>query len=326
MDLPVDLTALSGDGLYLWAPRGAAGAWGLANCLLVTSGDDTALIDTPYDERMTRALIAAADRVLPAGARVRTIVNTHANGDHCFGNAFFPGAEIISSQASLERHCREISPQQMQYLVHASDPDNPLGWYARERFGAYDYTGITVVPPTVTFNGSYDFHVGDIEVRLVEVGPAHTAGDLVAHLPEQGVVMAGDVVFEGDHPVHWEGPLAEVVRAAEAVLALDAEHIVPGHGRVIGPDGVRAYIGYLRELEGEIKERHGRGLGAYEAAADILAAGFHPHLGAPERVVMLTFIEYHHLGGAAAPIEMVDLATHAARWAHTHHHATAAAR
>ncbi|MFH8794159.1 MBL fold metallo-hydrolase [Streptomyces sp. NPDC017941] len=335
MDLPVDLTVLADDSLYLWAPRGAAGSWGLANCLLVTSGSsgghgspggsgssrtsaaEAALIDTPYDARMTKALIAAAGRVLPEGARVRTVVNTHANGDHCFGNGFFPGAEVISTEASLERHrCGEISPQEMQHLVHASDPREPLGWYARDRFGAYDYTGITVVPPTLTFSGTHDFLVGDTEVRLIEVGPAHTSGDLIAHLPQHGVVAAGDVIFSGDHPAHWEGPLAEVVRACETVLALDPRWIVPGHGALMGQDDVRAYIGYLRDLEGEIAERHGRGLGAYEAACDILAAGFHPHLGAPERVVMLTFIEYHHLGGTGAALGMAELAGHAARWAH----------
>ncbi|MFD9909704.1 MBL fold metallo-hydrolase [Streptomyces sp. NPDC059063] len=320
MDLPVDLTVLSDDGLYLWAPRGAAGAWGLANCLLIGSRDEAALVDTPYDARMTRALIAAAARVLPEGTQVRTVVNTHANGDHCYGNSFFPGAEIISTRASLERHCHEITPQQMQYLVHASDPADPLGWYARERFGAYDYSDVTVVPPTATFSGSYDLRVGDVDVRLVEVGPAHTAGDLVVHLPGQGVVAAGDVVFPDDHPVHWEGPLAEVVRACETVLALDADRIVPGHGAVIGPDGLRAHIAYLRELEGLIHERHARGQGAYEAADSILAGGFHPHLGAPERVVMLTFIEYHHLAATGAPPDMAALASHAARWAYDQRH------
>ncbi|MGA4840615.1 MBL fold metallo-hydrolase [Streptomyces sp. G45] len=321
MELPADLTVLSPDGLYLWAPSGAAGAWGLANCLLVASGGEAALVDTPYDPRMTRALIAAADRVLPPGTEVTTVVNTHANGDHCYGNSFFPGAEIVSTQASLERHCHEITPQQMHHLVHVSDPDDPIGWYARERFGSYEYADTRVVPPTLTFSGSYDLKVGGVELRLIEVGPAHTAGDLVAHLPGQGVVMAGDIVFPEDHPVHWEGPLAEVARACEDVLALDADRIVPGHGGVIGPEGLRAHIAYLRELEGLIHERHARGQGPYEAADAILADGFHPHLGAPERVVMVTFVEYHHLAATGAAPDMAALASHAARWAYDRRHA-----
>src|SRR4051812_8047871 len=110
--LPTELSRLS-DSLYLWSPP-LRETWGLANCLLI-AGPSALLVDTPYDGPMSRALIAAAEEVLPRGSRIETVVNTHANGDHSYGNAFFPGAEIISTHASLEHLCAEPTPQQMHH-------------------------------------------------------------------------------------------------------------------------------------------------------------------------------------------------------------------
>ncbi|MEU7581268.1 MBL fold metallo-hydrolase [Streptomyces sp. NPDC041068] len=315
MRIPTELTKIA-DGLHAWLPDGA-GRWGLANCALISSEDEALLVDTPYTNEMTVALAEAAGRAMPAGATITRIVNTHPNGDHTFGNAYFTGAEIISTDQNLERLCSEPTPQQTAALVHHTAPDEPLGWYAREHFGGYDYTGLEVVPPTRTFSGEHILKVGSTEVRLFEAGPAHTAGDLMVHLPDQGVVLAGDVLFVDDHPVHWQGPLAGVISACEKLLSLRPEVIVPGHGPVVGPDAVRSYMAYLRELEGLVHDGYARGLSAYEAASEILAAGFHAHLGIPERIVILASVEYRHLGGdgTTAP-PTVELFGGAARWAY----------
>ncbi|MHC3468644.1 MBL fold metallo-hydrolase [Streptomyces sp. 7R007] len=319
MNLPDKLVLLA-DGLHLWAPP-HTGTWGFANCLLLTSGDQAALIDTPYDRPMTEALIAAARPVLPAGAAaVGTIVNTHANGDHTFGNACFPGAEIIATKASAEHLCREPSPQQMHFLTHGTPADQPLGWYAREHFGRYRYDDLEVVAPTVTFSGRHALRVGTIEAELIEVGPAHSAGDLIVHLPAQRVVCAGDVLFNGDHPVHWNGPLARIADACETILGLDPEVVVPGHGPLMSPQDVRGYVTYLRELEALVHARHAAGMPAGEAAEEILAGGspgFHEgDLGLPERIVILTAVEYRHLDGVAGDPDLVQLAAQAAEWAY----------
>ncbi|MFE0106068.1 MBL fold metallo-hydrolase [Streptomyces sp. NPDC059009] len=314
MRIPTEL-AEAAAGLHLWLPE-AVGLWGLANCAVISSEDQALLVDTPYTTGLTATLAEAAGRVLPSGAAITRIVNTHPNGDHTFGNAYFTGAEIISTDTNLERLCSEPTPRQTHALVRESDPDEPMGWYARKHFGRYDYTGLEVVPPTTTFSGTHTLKVGSTEVRLIEAGPAHTAGDLIVHLPQQRVVLAGDVLFVDDHPVHWQGPLGGVIRASERILALDPEVVVPGHGPVVGPAEVRSYIAYLRELEGMVHERYAKGMEAYEAASEILAADFHPHLGIPERIVILTAIEYRHLdGGGGSVPDTIGLLGGAARWA-----------
>ncbi|MER7970069.1 MBL fold metallo-hydrolase [Streptomyces sp. NPDC096080] len=314
MNLPDGLHQVA-DGLHLWSP-GHPGTWGFANCLLIVSGTEAALVDTPYDRPMTEALIDLARPLLPAGATVGTIVNTHVNGDHTFGNGLFPGADIIATKAGAEHLCREPSPRQMHFLTHATPADEPLGRYAREHFGRYRYDDVEAVPPTVTFAGRHDLRVGGTDVELIEVGPAHSAGDLIVHLPAQRVVCAGDVLFADDHPVHWNGPLSQVAAACETILALGPEVIVPGHGPLMTPADVRRHLSYLRELAERIEAGHTAGRTAAETADAILADGFHDHLGLPERIVILTAVEYRHLDGDLSEPDLIQLAGRAAQWAY----------
>ncbi|WP_167828645.1 MBL fold metallo-hydrolase [Streptomyces sp. MZ04] len=302
------------EGVYLWDTHAEKGRWGEANCVLLVSGGEAALVDTPYDEAMTRALQAAAAKVLPTDTTIDTVINTHANGDHCFGNAYFPGARIISSATNAEHLCHEPGPADMHRLVNGSDPDTPMGWYARQKFGHYDYENVSLVGPTDTFRDNRAVRVGGMDVQLFEVGPAHTAGDVIAWIKSRDVVVAGDILFNGDHPAHWNGPLRNVVAAVDAILELRPRVIVPGHGRPMTAAEAHAHREYLTELERLIHQHHLAGTGAYDAASSIIDSGFYSHLGAVERIAIVTAAEYAHLDGKE-PLGAVALAEHAARFA-----------
>ncbi|MCQ4079619.1 MBL fold metallo-hydrolase [Streptomyces sp. RB6PN25] len=303
------------DGVHVWAPDGA-GTWGLANCVLVSSGTRAALVDTPYTTALAEQLLTAARRVLPTGATFDTVINTHANGDHCYSNAFFTGAEIIATESCREHACFEPAPDLLHQLVHGSDPGQPLGRYLRRHFGRYDYRGIQLAPPTRTFTAELTVHPGDEdELHLIEVGPAHTAGDLIVHLPRQRVVCTGDVFFAGDHPVHWAGPLERVMDACRRILDLRPQTVVPGHGPVVGPAALREHLDYLADLRGRIHTLHARGLDERKATSELLRENRHPHLGLPERLAILTAVEYRHLGGVTEPPDLLAFMAEAARHA-----------
>ncbi|MBM7167532.1 MBL fold metallo-hydrolase [Streptomyces sp. G44] len=289
--LPQDLQYIA-DGVYLWDTHAEKGRWGQANCVLLVSQEEAALIDTPYDEAMTRALQDAATRAMPLGTQIDTIINTHSNGDHCFGNAFFPGARIITSLTAYEHLCHEPSPAELHQLITTSDPATPMGWYAREKFGHYSYAGIDLVAPTDTFQGNHGITVGEMDVQLIEVGPAHTAGDVIAWIQSRDLVVAGDVIFNGDHPAHWYGPLRQVVTAVDAVLELSPSVVIPGHGHPMTVAEVSAYRDYLTDLESLIHAHHHNGRNAYDAAAEIIDSGFCAHLGSVERIAIVTAVEY----------------------------------
>lgn len=311
MDLPTRLTPVSGsDHLYLWSP-GGAGLWGYANCLWIISGDEAAVVDTPYDRPMTEAMIAAA-RPWLGDRPVRTVVNTHANGDHSFGNHLFPGAEIVATEAARVHQHHEPTPADMHALLHASPPDSPMGWYVRRHFGGFDFTSGRVTPATTTFSGQHSFAVGDEEVHLYEVGPAHHDGDLVVRVGD--VVCTGDIFFHGDHPAHWAGPLQNVIDACERVLRLDPRVVVPGHGEVTTADELAEHVGYLRAVQREARLRHEAGIPLEKAVDDLIGQSFYPLLGLPERLMIVLGVEYAHLSGAGAAPGVVELAGKAAAW------------
>ncbi|QEU96954.1 MBL fold metallo-hydrolase [Streptomyces kanamyceticus] len=314
MKLPTQLSPVPDtDGLYLWAPEGT-GLWGYANCLWIISGSDAAVIDTPYDGPLTEAMIAAARPWL--GERtVRTVVNTHANGDHSFGNHLFPEAEIIGTSAGQHHQQHEPTPQEMHALVNNTPAGLPLGRYLRDHFSVFDFTSAQLTLPTKTFAGRHTFTVGEKEVELYEVGPAHHVGDLVARIGD--VVCTGDIFFHGDHPPHWAGPLQNVINACELVLSFDPRVIVPGHGRPTDRAGLEEYLIYLRTVQREVHRCYEAGLSAEKAMDEFIQEGdFYPHLGLPERLLISIAVEYSHLQDGSTLPPILDLCSKAAAWSY----------
>ena len=95
----------------------------------------------------------------------------------------------------------------------------------------FDFEGVVSTPPTVTFNGSKTISLGeDVSVELIELGPAHTAGDAVAWVPHSRTLYAGDLLFIGGTPIVWAGPYKNWITACERMVALNPTLVVPGHG------------------------------------------------------------------------------------------------
>lgn len=306
-----------GDGLYLWKPpqRG----WGLANCGLLVGDGEGLWIDTPYDRPLAESFRAASRQVLGGGEPARIVV-THANGDHLWGADVLPGAEVIATREARHHIEVEPSPQQMRELIEGAGRQSPVGSYLAEHFGHFDWSRTRVVAPTTVFEGELELTVGGHPVVLTSLPSAHTTGDLVVQLPDHGTVFTGDIVFAstpeepGDHAVHWAGPLENVIQACERVLAGGAETIVPGHGPVLDPAGLRSHVGYLEHVRERAHELHARGVPAVEAARAIAEEGRWPELGLVERLVVTVGTEYRHLDGtdpepiAAVLPEMVAFA------------------
>ena len=93
--------------------------------------------------------------------------------------------------------------------------------------------------------------VGDKVVNLIEVGPAHTNGDVLVYVPSDKVIFTGDILFIEGHPILWAGPVMNWINACEKIISMDVDFIVPGHGPVTNNNGVRAVKDYLTYIDTE---------------------------------------------------------------------------
>ncbi|MER7624481.1 MBL fold metallo-hydrolase [Streptomyces sp. NPDC126503] len=210
------------------------GGWCLNNAGFVGDARESLLVDTAATERRARLLREA---VLAGGLPLpRTIVTTHHHGDHTYGNGVFqPEARVVGHE-----NCRteQLAAGHQLHLL-----------WPRTDFGRVD-----ILPPSLTYRERLTLHVGDVEVHVLHPGPAHTTGDSIVHLPEQGVVFTGDLVFHGGTPFVPQGSLGGSLRALARLRSLDAPTVVPGHGPVADPsvyDATERYLLWVRELAAE---------------------------------------------------------------------------
>lgn len=219
----VTLTQLS-DILYS-AERGAAGEPGVRALILL--GDRyTIVFDTLYSPR---------DMALPldlAGRRRRPllVVNSHADYDHAWGNAAFPGVPIIGHTL-----CRERLLSEGAMLLE------------KQREDPAEYATARLCPPDITFHESLSIDAGGFTVSLHYL-PGHMRDCIVAHIPEHGMLLAGDCA-EVPIPLLGDGPLDAWI----AALRSWAEHsgvrtVIPSHGAISGPELLTRNAEYLESL------------------------------------------------------------------------------
>ena len=252
----------TGDGTYAYLQPD--GGWGYSNAGLVVGDGSSLLVDTLFDLQLTEAMLQAMAPVTKS-APIGHLVNTHANGDHCYGNQLVRDAEIVASAATAHE-MSEVPPAMMAALNKAP---GEVGDLFRRFFGDFHFDGIELVPPTRTFSGRLDLDVGGRAVELIEVGPAHTKGDTIALVPDAKTVYTGDILFIGGAPIVWAGPLENWIAACDLIASLDVETVVPGHGPVTDKSGVAQVRDYLSFVLREAAGRQAAGVDAFDAAREI---------------------------------------------------------
>ncbi|GIX49793.1 MAG: hypothetical protein KatS3mg131_4004 [Candidatus Tectimicrobiota bacterium] len=286
-------------GLHSLSPRAYAylqpdGGWGWSNSGLLVGKREALLVDTLFDLALTRRMLDAMQGVLPGP--IRRLVNTHHNGDHCYGNALLPDAEVIAHRACREELLR-IPPGVILRLLEAFG-DTPAGRYVRHCFQAFEFRDIPLRPPTTVFDETLTLYLDDDPIELRYLGPAHTRGDIIVYAPREGVVYVGDLLFHQCTPIIWEGTCAQWLSALDAILALDVEVIVPGHGPLADKDGVRQQREYLCYVWERARELYQRGVPVSEAIHQI-ELGPYAAWGEAERLAANVLRFYQEFAGAA---------------------------
>jgi len=156
---------------------------------------------------------------------VAWVLNTHGDRDHLGGNGAFEGARVAAHRSVAEHGLTRV--------------DEP-------------------------FDEAWETDLGGLLVQVSYVGPAHSEGDSFAWLPDEGVAITGDVVFNGLFPLVRED-VERWLSALDRLQRLEPTHVVPGHGPVGDARTVQWQRGLLEDVYEAVKSRYTAGVPALEA-------------------------------------------------------------
>jgi len=218
-----------GVGLYAYTAEGDP------NTGVIVGDDAVMVIDAQATPPMADDVIARIAKI--TDKPVKYVLLTHYHAARTLGASAFKGAEILASDAT--RHL--IAERGKE------DMDSEIGRFPRLFRSVESIPGLTW--PTMTFPDQASVWLGRREVRVIHVGRGHTAGDVIAIVPDAGVVFSGDLVecksacYCGDaHFIDW---LATLDHLAE----LQANALVPGRGAALKtPETVKDGIGITADF------------------------------------------------------------------------------
>jgi len=303
-----------GDGLYAYLQPD--GGWGWSNAGLITADGTSLLVDTLFDLKLTTDMLDAMGPVTERSP-IEQAFNTHGNGDHWFGNSLLPdGIPIVASAGAIE-DMKAAPAAAVNVLFNELDLGPEFDAFAARTMRKFDFASVIERLPTKSFKGRHELSVGDREVRLIELGPAHTQGDSIAYVPDAGVVFTGDLLFIEGTPIMWAGPVSNWLAACEAIIELGARTIVPGHGPVTDESGVRDVQRYLAYVRDEATRRFEAGMDEHAAADDIDIGDFRDW-GDPERIAVNVATIYRELDPGLPAITPPELFVRMAQWSARH--------
>jgi glyoxylase-like metal-dependent hydrolase (beta-lactamase superfamily II) len=203
-------------------PDGAPLAWSPLSSTLIFGAHDALLVDPPFTRTQIRSV---GDWVERSGRRLAYIYATHGHGDHWFGTGElarrFPGVTIYAAEGTIEVMRQQAGPSREQLfdrIFPGQIPESP------------------VLAEPVPARG---FRLEGNLVVAVETGHTDTDKTTVLHVPSIGLVVAGDVAYNGVHQYIREGGhggLREWLRALDRVAGLHPRAVVAGHKDKNRPD------------------------------------------------------------------------------------------
>jgi cyclase len=227
-----------------------------SNSAFVVTGEGVLVVDTGSSRAIGEAMRDAIATI--TDQPVRWIVNTHGHGDHWLGNAAFaqPQLEIIAS------------PQVKQRIEQEGTV-----WIERFKRMTDGATGDSaVLGPTTLVSAPTRRRFADVEVEIMPSGNSHSPGDLLLWLPQQRVLIAGDVVYSDRMPSTNEADVQQWRKMLTELIELRPAVIVPGHGEVTDIEGLVRLQALLGAFWSAIERGFEAGKSDYEMLPDVLGA------------------------------------------------------
>ncbi len=224
---------------------------GIANSGFVVGDKGVVVIDTQFNTGDARTALAEIAKITPKP--VSAVIVSHGDPDHIGGLLAYP------SDATVIEH--EATPPYVLAAAKDAAHGGP--------FGAA-YVELAKHAPTRTIGSTETLMLDGVRMTLLHVASAHTGGDLVVFLPAQKTVYAGDILLTTQRfpVIHFGGSSLGWIATMKAMLALNADTYVPGHGAVEPKAQVVARLHDVEQTRDAIKTmvRDGKPLADVQAA------------------------------------------------------------
>ncbi len=214
----------------------------ISNAAFVVTPAGVLVVDALGSPALARELVAAIARVTPQP--IVQVVLTHYHADHVYGLQVFKdlGANVIAHEAGKAYLYSENATLRLKA--------------SREELAPWIDENTRLVPADRWINAPLRYTLGGVDILLQPAGPAHTPEDLAVWLPQQGVLIAGDLVFRGRVPFVGQADSRRWVEALDRLIAFKPKIIIPGHGPASTSAEsdlmlTRDYLQHLRRSMGE---------------------------------------------------------------------------
>lgn len=215
------------------------------NLSFVVTGDGVVVVNAGATNALARALHEEIKAITKEP--VKLVINENGQGHAMLGNGYWvdqgvPVLAHVDAKAEVEAHGADILARMVGY----------------NRDKAVD---TRVQSPTETFETRKVIKMGRFTIEVLNLGPAHSPGDIAVWLPEQQLVIAGDMAFhERMLPIFDETDTAAWLESWKAFEKLGALYVIPGHGHPTNMAQVRRYThDYLVHLRAQIKAHLDKG-------------------------------------------------------------------
>jgi glyoxylase-like metal-dependent hydrolase (beta-lactamase superfamily II) len=202
----------------------------------VIVGDDGCIV---FDAQATPAMAGSViERVKSVTDKpIRYVVLSHYHAVRVLGASAYQAEGVIAS-AETQRLIVERGQQ---------DWDSEYGRFPRLFRDAESIPGLTW--PNLTFSGRMSIHLGKREVQLMQLGAGHTSGDIVAWVPDAGVMFSGDLVEYHSACYCGDAKLRQWPRTLDAIRDFNPSAIVPGRGdALLGTRTVAEAVALTRDF------------------------------------------------------------------------------
>jgi cyclase len=208
---------------------------GSANSTFLVGPSSILVVDSGLNRTEGEKILREIRKISPLP--IEFIVNTHYHPDHQGGNGVVgPQATIISSPFTREK---TVELAEKMPASEAAKPGNP---------------GFMFRPATETLTQKLTIYLGDNPVEIIAAWPAHTMGDVYVYFPKQRTVSTGDLYLTNSVPAMDEGSAAHWIQDLDQILALPADHFVPGHFEVGSRETIQRFHDYMADLYAQVQQ------------------------------------------------------------------------